>query len=185
HPAVDLLGGRRVRRRQPQPVLAHRGAGVHGRRPDGRHQAHRAAGGHLRLGLRPPLRPAHPAGDPAVHLPDRSADPVNRIAQGLVLVLLGAAALGSSAFSELYLNYVQAAFRPFLIAAGLVLVVLGALVVAADLRAAARGEDGEQGHDGHDHGHDHHGGPRVAWLLVLPVVAVFVVAPPALGAYTA
>src|SRR5690606_39467325 len=63
---------------------------------------------------------------------------------------------------------------------GLVLVVLGALVVAADLRAAARGEDGEQGHDGHDHGHDHHGGPRVAWLLVLPVVAVFVVAPPAL-----
>jgi len=110
---------------------------------------------------------------------------VNRIAQGLVLVLLGAAALGSSAFSELYLNYVQAAFRPFLIAAGLVLVVLGALVVAADLRAAARGEDGEQGHDGHDHGHDHHGGPRVAWLLVLPVVAVFVVAPPALGAYTA
>lgn len=36
--------------------------------------------------------------------------------------------------------------------------------------------------DGHDHGHH---GPRVAWLLCLPVLAVFAIAPPELGAFTA
>jgi uncharacterized repeat protein (TIGR03943 family) len=33
--------------------------------------------------------------------------------------------------------------------------------------------------------HADHGGPRVAWLLLLPVFAIFLVAPPALGSYTA
>jgi uncharacterized repeat protein (TIGR03943 family) len=37
---------------------------------------------------------------------------------------------------------------------------------------------------GQDHGHGH-GGPRVAWLLVLPVFAVFLIGPPALGSYAA
>ncbi|MDA2813918.1 TIGR03943 family protein [Nocardiopsis sp. RSe5-2] len=109
---------------------------------------------------------------------------MNRIAQGLVLVLLGAAALGTTLASDLYLNYVQELFRPFLIAAGAVLVVLGAVVIAADLRAAARGDDAEDA-AACGHGHGAEGGPRVAWLLLLPVVSVFVVAPPALGAYTA
>ncbi|GAA2640084.1 TIGR03943 family protein [Actinomadura fulvescens] len=69
--------------------------------------------------------------------------------------------------------------------------------------ASGHGSDGADGHgsahadghdhgraDGHDHGpadgHDHGGrGPRVAWLLCLPVLAIFVVAPPALGSFTA
>jgi len=38
--------------------------------------------------------------------------------------------------------------------------------------------------DDDGHGHSHHG-PRVAWLLVLPVFATFLVAPPALGSYAA
>jgi uncharacterized repeat protein (TIGR03943 family) len=37
----------------------------------------------------------------------------------------------------------------------------------------------------HDHGHDHAGGPRVAWLLILPVFALLLVSPPALGSYAA
>jgi uncharacterized repeat protein (TIGR03943 family) len=37
-----------------------------------------------------------------------------------------------------------------------------------------------------DDGHGHsHGGPWVAWLLILPVLAIFLVAPPALGSYSA
>ncbi|WP_017541189.1 TIGR03943 family putative permease subunit [Nocardiopsis halophila] len=112
---------------------------------------------------------------------------MNRMAQGLILVLLGAAALGTTLFSELYLNYVQSAFRPFLIAAGGVLVVLGGAVIATDLRAAARSEEGtgDAAACGHGDGHGAESGPRVAWLLLLPVISVFVVAPPALGAYTA
>nr|WP_246425206.1 TIGR03943 family protein [Streptomonospora nanhaiensis] len=115
--------------------------------------------------------------------------------------MLGAAALTSTLFTDLYLNYVQPGFRPFLIAAGAVLLALGALIVAGELRAVLRGEEAEphaaqgggahahgpaHGHGHHDHGgHAHDRAPRVAWLLLLPVVAVFVVAPPALGAYTA
>ncbi|WP_436495372.1 TIGR03943 family putative permease subunit [Actinokineospora sp. HUAS TT18] len=46
------------------------------------------------------------------------------------------------------------------------------------------------GHDGHGHGgHDDHDGPgehhhpaRSAWLLLMPVLAIFLIAPPALGA---
>ena len=135
---------------------------------------------------------------------------MNRIAQGLTLVLLGAAALSSTVFTDQYLNWVKAGFGPFLIAAGVVLVVLGVLVILAELRDERRilrtedvvpvqAQAPETGHVGdplvastkdeehdedHDDGHDHSRAPRVAWLLLLPVVAVFVVAPPALGAYT-
>ncbi|MBR8742896.1 TIGR03943 family protein [Nocardiopsis sp. MG754419] len=138
---------------------------------------------------------------------------MNRIAQGLTLVLLGAAALTSTVPTDLYLNWVKAGFGPFLIAAGIVMVGLGVLVIVAEVRgergaldeeevtpetaaaanatadASVHGADpvGDHG-DGHDdddgHGHDHARAPRVAWLLLLPVVAVFVVAPPALGSYT-
>ncbi|MEU3018600.1 TIGR03943 family protein [Nocardiopsis sp. NPDC007018] len=138
---------------------------------------------------------------------------MNRIAQGITLVLLGAAALTSTIPTNLYLNWVKAGFGPFLIAAGVVMVLLGVLVVAAELRgevhaldeedavpegsastATADADPGrselehaaaEYGNGGGDgHGHDHSVAPRVAWLLLLPVVAVFVVAPPALGSYT-
>ena len=38
----------------------------------------------------------------------------------------------------------------------------------------------------HGRRHDHGGhGPRVAWLLLLPVLTIFLVAPPALGSYAA
>ncbi|MCY9784422.1 TIGR03943 family protein [Nocardiopsis sp. EMB25] len=122
---------------------------------------------------------------------------MNRIAQGLTLVLLGAAALTSTVPTNMYLNWVKPGFGPFLIAAGVVTVALGVAVVAAEIRGGSRAED-----DGADHsacavaaaegsadgggraGHDHARAPRVAWLLLVPVLAVFVVAPPALGSYT-
>ncbi|WP_046472396.1 TIGR03943 family putative permease subunit [Allosalinactinospora lopnorensis] len=110
---------------------------------------------------------------------------MNRIAQGLVAVLLGAAVLGS-ALSGLYVNYVKALFQPFLVLTGIVLVGLGVWVVLADLRAGANEDGTGTGHDDHDgHGHDHSRAPWVAWLLVLPAVSVFVIAPPALGSYSA
>jgi uncharacterized repeat protein (TIGR03943 family) len=52
-------------------------------------------------------------------------------------------------------------------------------------RAAADGDTDEHGADGTDeHGHAHRD-PAVAWLLVLPVAAIFLIAPPALGSYAA
>jgi uncharacterized repeat protein (TIGR03943 family) len=46
-----------------------------------------------------------------------------------------------------------------------------------------RHDEGRHGHDG-GHGHTDHG-PRVAWLLVVPVVAVVLIAPNPLGSFTA
>lgn len=121
---------------------------------------------------------------------------MNRIAQGLTLVLLGAAALTSTVPTDLYLNWVKAGFGPFLIAAGVVMVVLGLLVIVAEVRGEADVADEEQAAPttaemdasgpgtGEVHGHDHSRAPWVAWLLLFPVLAVFVVAPPALGSYT-
>lgn len=124
---------------------------------------------------------------------------MNRIAQGLTLVLLGAAALTSTVPTDLYLNWVKAGFGPFLIAAGIVMVGLGLLVIVAEVRGTGEVSDEEEttpamaeantaeantSEQGDGHGHDHPRAPRVAWLLLLPVLAVFVVAPPALGSYT-
>ncbi|HEX6245842.1 MAG TPA: hypothetical protein VFZ61_33185, partial [Polyangiales bacterium] len=45
--------------------------------------------------------------------------------------------------------------------------------------------DHDHDHD-HGHGHDHgHHEPRVGWLLILPVLGLLLVAPPALGSYAA
>jgi uncharacterized repeat protein (TIGR03943 family) len=121
---------------------------------------------------------------------------LNRIAQGLVLVLLGASALTATVPTNMYLNWVKPAFGPFLIAAGVVMAALGVWLVVAELRGEAEEEHAHHAHAGDDeavaqayghggdHGHDHSRAPRVAWLLLLPVLAVFVVAPPALGSYT-
>jgi len=63
--------------------------------------------------------------------------------------------------------------------AGAILLGLGLLSVLQGRRQAAGGED-EDWHD-HDGGH----GPRVAWLLVLPVLVLLLVEPPALGSFAA
>ncbi|MFJ9540900.1 TIGR03943 family putative permease subunit [Streptomyces sp. NPDC101225] len=47
-------------------------------------------------------------------------------------------------------------------------------------------EDGHGTGEGHDDGHGHgHREPRVAWFLALPLLALVLVAPPALGSYSA
>jgi len=99
---------------------------------------------------------------------------VNRQAQSAVLFLLGAALLHAGA-TDLYLRYVKAGLRPLLLAAGRVLIVT-ALATAWYERRRAGG--------GHGEGHAHPE-PRVSWLLILPLLALILVAPPALGSYSA
>ncbi|MFJ9563357.1 TIGR03943 family putative permease subunit [Streptomyces fuscichromogenes] len=113
----------------------------------------------------------------------------------VLLCLVGAAALRITLFGDLYLRYVQAALRPYLIASGSALLLLG--VTTAVLRNRTTDTDEEEadedkgggedeGEGGHDHGH-HHGpaGPRIAWLLTLPALALLLFPPPALGSYSA
>jgi uncharacterized repeat protein (TIGR03943 family) len=159
---------------------------------------------------------------------------VNREAQSVVLFLLGGAILRISA-TDVYLRYVKAGLRPFLIVSGVLLIVIAAVTLYREVFAPARplGEEdggsstgahapapghapahaqaghaaahaaphpgahaavagdeevpappGAAGNDGDGHAHGH-AGPRVAWLLVVPVFAIFLIGPPALGSFAA
>ncbi|SED03549.1 TIGR03943 family protein [Amycolatopsis tolypomycina] len=92
---------------------------------------------------------------------------MNRTVQAILLFLLGGVLLHAGV-SGLYLRYVKAGLQPLVLAAGAVL-VLAAVATAWYARRRPRG----------------HPGPRVSWLLVLPVFALILAAPPALGSYSA
>lgn len=120
---------------------------------------------------------------------------MNREAQAAVLLLTGVALLHAG-LSDLYLRYVKAGLQPLLLAAGAVLVAAALATVWYELRGPRRrtgqgpGDKPGDTHDAHDAGHAHphahaHHEPKVAWLLVLPVLALVLVAPPALGSYSA
>ncbi|HUQ59534.1 TIGR03943 family putative permease subunit [Lentzea sp.] len=97
---------------------------------------------------------------------------MRRETQNILLVLLGGALLKIS-FSGLYLRYVQKSLLPLLIAAGVIMIGLALVAIVTDIRRgkAAAADD--------DHGHSH--SSRSTWLMLLPVMAVFLISPPALG----
>jgi uncharacterized repeat protein (TIGR03943 family) len=94
---------------------------------------------------------------------------MRRETQNILLVLLGGA-LMKMAFTGTFLRYVKPSHKWLLVAAGAIMVGLALVSIGRDLVRNARQEDG------------HHHGTTSAWLLLLPVLAVFLVAPPALGA---
>lgn len=134
---------------------------------------------------------------------------MRRDTQNVVLVLLGGALLKIAA-TDVYLRYVRPDHRWLLLAAGAIILTIAVVTIVRDLRATRAGRPGGGDHDraddradGGDHHHcdhhdgdhhdgDHHGDqehgehghrdPRSTWLLVLPVLTIFLVAPPALGA---
>jgi uncharacterized repeat protein (TIGR03943 family) len=95
---------------------------------------------------------------------------VRRETQNVLLVLLGGAVL-KIAMNGQYTNYVKPSLQPWLIIAGAATIVLAVVGIVRDIRAG-----GPTGGHGHDHG------SRSPWLLLLPALAIFLVAPPALGA---
>ena len=95
---------------------------------------------------------------------------MNRLAQTALLFLLGATLLHAGT-TDLYLRYVKEGLRPLVLLAGAVLIVTAAATLWHDRRTAPT--------------HDHHREPRISWLLTLPVLALILVAPPALGSYSA
>jgi uncharacterized repeat protein (TIGR03943 family) len=104
---------------------------------------------------------------------------VDRLTAALVLLLLGGVTL-RVALTDAHLAYVQGGFRPFLVAAAVVLLVLGVAGVVRERPGRARDDCSDDGH-----GHEHEHGPRVAWLVLAPVAVLLLVAPPALGSFTA
>ncbi len=99
---------------------------------------------------------------------------MRRETQNVLLVLVGGALL-KIAWNGSYLRYVKPSLLPFLVAAGVVILALGLIAIVRDVRAARDHADYAD--------HPDHAG-RSPWLLLLPVLAIFLVAPPALGADT-
>ena len=139
---------------------------------------------------------------------------MTREVQSVIMVLVGGALLRIS-LTDVYLRYVKSSMKIWLIISGVLLVVGGLLALMEVLRshrresARSRVSAGGSTDDSHAHGaaidpahllapdlsdvdssyddgHGHGvGGPKSAWLLLLPVFAIFLIAPPALGAFTA
>jgi len=101
--------------------------------------------------------------------------------QAFVLLLFGGALL-RLATTDALLRYVRPVARPWVLLAGAAIVALALWSLFAPASAAGDGPDdpGE-----HQDEHGHHGSSRAAWLVLAPVVAILVIAPPALGAYSA
>jgi len=96
---------------------------------------------------------------------------VNERCQSFVLVLFGAALIRLAATDAL-LRYVRPVARPWVLLAGAGIVVVALWSLAAT-RPQSLGAD------------EHNGASGMAWLVIAPVIAVAVIAPPALGAYAA
>nr|WP_206327037.1 TIGR03943 family protein [Streptomyces sp. S3(2020)] len=101
------------------------------------------------------------------------------------MFLLGATLLHAGS-TDLYLRYVKAGLRPLLLLSGAVLIAAAVATLWYERRdaQAEHGEHGERGEPDHGDG-EHHREPRISWLLALPVLALVLVAPPALGSYSA
>ena len=102
------------------------------------------------------------------------------------MLLLGGAGLRIG-LTDVYLRYVKAGLRPYLIVAAVALILIGAITLWREIVGRSRADRVAASEDcDSEHGHHHrHGGPWVAWLLMLPVLAVFLIAPPSLGSYAA
>ncbi|MEJ2861662.1 TIGR03943 family putative permease subunit [Actinomycetospora flava] len=97
---------------------------------------------------------------------------MSRDTQHVLLVLVGGV-LVKIVLDGSYLRYVRPWSAVPVLAAGFVLIAVAVVAIVRDLR-------GRTAADGHDHGHDDRAGPS-AWMLVLPVLALLLVVPPALG----
>lgn len=108
---------------------------------------------------------------------------MKRDAQAVLLLLLGGGLL-RLAFTGDYLDYVKPAAFWLIVPAGFALVTVAAVTVWGVWRerpgAGPGGHEAVHGHEGHGHGD-----PKVAWLLLVPVVGMLLVAPDALGSYDA
>jgi uncharacterized repeat protein (TIGR03943 family) len=103
--------------------------------------------------------------------------------QAVVLLLVGATLL-KLAVTGSYVRYVKAGLRWVLVAAAVALLAVAVLSLVQVVRRRAAQQSAAEAEEAPDHGHEH-GRFDVAWLLVLPMLALLVIAPPALGSYSA
>ena len=113
---------------------------------------------------------------------------MKRELHALVLALLGGTLLKLAVTGD-FQRYVKVGLRPYLALAAVTVLVVAAVSLwqaVAQRRAHADVPASADDHDHDDDGHGHsHGGFDVAWLLVIPMLVLLLVAPPALGSFSA
>lgn len=107
---------------------------------------------------------------------------MNAYAQGALMMATGGVAVRLGLSDQVF-AYIKPSYAPYQVIAGVVLLVLGALALKRAFDGADPGAEHDDVHVGH--GHDHAEGPRVAWMLALPLFAVLLIAPPPLGSFAA
>ncbi len=94
-------------------------------------------------------------------------------AGGLISLVLGTVLLRLT-FTGAYGRYVRQGMGPWLAVAGVAVIILGLVTLVRALRHADPAEA---------HEHQDRGGTRMGWLLLAPIAALLLVAPPTLGSY--
>lgn len=105
---------------------------------------------------------------------------MTRAYQSVLLLVVGVA-LGSITVDGRYLNYLKPAMHIPLVLAAVAFIVIAVAELVALRRTPVVADDIPCG-GGDEH---EHGLPRAGWLLVLPVLAIGFIAPPALGSWAA
>jgi uncharacterized repeat protein (TIGR03943 family) len=98
-------------------------------------------------------------------------------AGGTISLLVGAVLLRLTV-TDTYRRYVRPEMGTWLAIAGVATIALGLTTLVRALRARRATEP-----HGHDSDHDHDHGIGVGWLLLAPIAALLLVAPPTLGSY--
>jgi uncharacterized repeat protein (TIGR03943 family) len=102
-------------------------------------------------------------------------------AGGAIGVLLGSVLLRLT-LSGSYQRYVREGMRPWLLLAGVAVIAVGLYALVRTVGRGGAHRAAETDLHGHEHGHAGEG-IGVGWLLLAPVAALLLVAPPALGSY--
>lgn len=98
---------------------------------------------------------------------------MRRETENLVLLLVGVS-LVMVTVTGAYTRYVKPGMLPWLAASATILIALALAAIVRDIRAGhGRGDQGQH------EGHSHRGG--IVWLLVVPIVLLIFVVPPALS----
>ena len=100
---------------------------------------------------------------------------MSRETENALLLLLGIAT-AIVTVTGAYTRYVKPSLLPWLVAVAVLLIALALSAIIRDQRRARSGEDVDTGHSEHAHQRG------IGWLVVIPVVLLAIVLPPALGA---
>ena len=103
---------------------------------------------------------------------------MNRETENALLLLLGVAT-AIITVTGVYTRYVKPSLLPWLAAVAVLVIALALSAIIGDLRAASAGAAETDGHAGHLHRRG------IGWLILIPVVLLAFVSPPALGAQAA